>query len=589
MSNFSHERILETVPHHLQSYVVEQNYDRYTAQDQAVWRYIMRKNIRFLGQHAHPSYLNGLEKTGIRLNKIPNVEEMNQALDKVGWRAVVVNGFIPPAAFMEFQAHRILVISAEMRTIEHILYTPAPDIVHEAAGHAPIIADETYARYLQKFGEYGSKAMASKKDFEVYEAIRHLSIIKEYPNTSEGEIKKAEEELNEKIKANKIASEAARLSRLHWWTVEYGLIGSPDNFKQYGAGLLSSVGESEHCLKPEVKKIPLSVNCADYNYDITTMQPQLFVASDWQHLIDVLEEFASTMCFRNGGVEAIQKARDSENVATLEYSSGLQVSGVLSDIKISDQGKIAYLQFTGPSALASQNIQIRGHGVETHADGFGSPVGRLAKIKKPLELFDNSDFENHEILPQSRTRLVFESGIVVEGIVEAIQHNDGINQIISFRDCRVKDSDGEILFKPEWGNYDLALGEDIVSVFAGTADKENYNVLPAKSDEIAIAIQHSDKEKHLFTLYEFIQGMRNSETVDLNKLEILITEISVNYPEEWLIHLEILELLPGNKEGSRLKTMCLNQLEKLKNKSDEFKNLISDGLGLIQNNERVEK
>jgi phenylalanine-4-hydroxylase len=60
-----------------------------------------------------------------------------------------------------------------MRTIEHILYTPAPDIVHEAAGHAPIIADETYAEYLQKFGEYGSKAMASKVDFEVYEAIRH--------------------------------------------------------------------------------------------------------------------------------------------------------------------------------------------------------------------------------------------------------------------------------------------------------------------------------------------------------------------------------------------------------------------------------
>ena len=181
MSMYSYENILERIPVHLKSYVVDQNYDRYSAQDQAVWRYIMRKNIDFLSKHAHPSYLSGLEKTGINLDRIPNVEIMNEALDRMGWRAVVVDGFIPPAAFMEFQAHKILVISAEIRTIEHILYTPAPDIVHEAAGHAPIIADDIYAEYLQKFGEYGSKAMVSKMDIDVYEAIRHLSIIKEYP------------------------------------------------------------------------------------------------------------------------------------------------------------------------------------------------------------------------------------------------------------------------------------------------------------------------------------------------------------------------------------------------------------------------
>jgi phenylalanine-4-hydroxylase len=517
------------------------------------------------------------------------VEEMNQALDRVGWRAVVVNGFIPPAAFMEFQAHRILVISAEMRTIEHILYTPAPDIVHEAAGHAPIIADEMYAKYLQKFGEYGSKAMASKNDFDVYEAIRHLSIIKEYPDTSEDKIKKAEEDLNEKIAANKNPSEAARLSRLHWWTVEYGLIGSPKNFKQYGAGLLSSVGESEYCLKPEVQKIPLSVHCTDYNYDITTMQPQLFVASDWQHLIDVLEEFASTMCFRTGGLEAIQMARDSENVATLEYSSGIQVSGILSDIKISDQGNIAYLQFTGPSALAFQNRQIQGHGVETHAAGFGSPVGKLTNSNKPLELFENSDFEKHNIIPNKRSRLVFESGIVVDGIVEKIQHNNEINQIISFKDCLINDPNGDILFKPEWGTYDMAVGENIVSVFSGTADKENYNVLPAKSDEIAITINYSDRDKHLFTLYQFVEDMKKSDSIDLNKLVILITEIVENYPDEWLIHLEILELIPDNAEGLRLKTICLNHLEKLKSNSDENQNLISEGLKLISINHKDHK
>ena len=77
-------------------------------------------------------------------------------------------------------------IACDMRQIHHIEYTPAPDIVHEAAGHAPIIVDREYSNYLQRFGEVGARAMSSKKDFELYQAIRHLSILKEQPNTPSG-------------------------------------------------------------------------------------------------------------------------------------------------------------------------------------------------------------------------------------------------------------------------------------------------------------------------------------------------------------------------------------------------------------------
>ena len=582
MSKYSYERILETVPVHLQSYVVDQKYNRYMAQDQAVWRYIMRKNIDFLSKNAHHSYIEGLETTGISPDKIPDVEEMNEALDRMGWRAVVVNGFIPPAAFMEFQAHKILVISAEIRTIEHILYTPAPDIVHEAAGHAPIIADQSYAEYLQKFGEYGSKAMASKLDFDVYEAIRHLSIIKEYPDTSEDEIKNAEADLNKKIEANKIPSEAALLSRLHWWTVEYGLIGTPTNFKQYGAGLLSSVGESQHCLNPEVTKIPFSINCIDYNYDITTMQPQLFVTEDWHHLIDVLEEFASSMCFRKGGMSALKMAIESENVSTLQYSSGLQVSGVLSGVETGDQGEAIYLQFTGPSALAYQNKQITGHGTDYHKDGFGSPVGKLSGSEKPLELFTNGDFNIHCSKKGNRSKLIFSSGIVVEGELEDIKRNDNMIQLISFKNCQVNDKKGEMLFKPEWGTYDMAVGERISSVFAGTADKENYNVLPPKSEEKAIEINYTTEKKHLFSLYRQIRDMRENGKTDVAVLIEIEKEVSQNHPEEWLLHLEIVELVKDLPEGFDLFTVSLKQLENLKAFSEEYKNLITDGLDLLK-------
>src|SRR5437764_7399851 len=110
---------------------------------------------------------------------------MNDILAKIGWGAVAVDGFIPPAAFMEFQAYKVLVIACDMRQIHHIEYTPAPDIVHEAAGHAPIIVDREYSNYLQRFGEVGARAMSSKKDFELYQAIRHLSNLKGQPDRAE--------------------------------------------------------------------------------------------------------------------------------------------------------------------------------------------------------------------------------------------------------------------------------------------------------------------------------------------------------------------------------------------------------------------
>jgi phenylalanine-4-hydroxylase len=95
---------------------------------------------------------------------------------------------------------------------------------------------------------------------------------------------------------------------MNWWTVEYGLVGSKDDPKIYGAGLLSSLGESYHCLGPAVARIPLSLECVNTAYDITKPQPQLFVANDFHHLTKVLHEFASTMAFRTGGKSALEKA-----------------------------------------------------------------------------------------------------------------------------------------------------------------------------------------------------------------------------------------------------------------------------------------
>ena len=181
MSNSTH---IEGLPEHLKQFIVDQNYEQYTPINQEVWRYVMGQNVRFLSKVAHGSYLNGLQEAGISLDKIPSIYGMNRILKEIGWSAVAVDGFIPPNAFMEFQKYKVLVIAADIRQIDHIQYTPAPDIIHEAAGHAPIIADKEYAEYLRLFGEIGAKSFSSKQDYSLYEAIRKLSILKEYPNST---------------------------------------------------------------------------------------------------------------------------------------------------------------------------------------------------------------------------------------------------------------------------------------------------------------------------------------------------------------------------------------------------------------------
>jgi len=186
--------ILDKLPAHLKQFIKPQTYSDYSAIDQAVWRFVMRMNIRHLQSIAHPSYLDGLARTGISVDNIPDMNSMNEVLARIGWAAVSVDGFIPPAAFMEFQAYNVLVIAADIRQLQHIEYTPAPDIIHESAGHAPIIANPEYAEYIRRFGEIGSKAIGSEKDHQLYEAVRHLSIIKEAHGTSQDELLIAEKE-----------------------------------------------------------------------------------------------------------------------------------------------------------------------------------------------------------------------------------------------------------------------------------------------------------------------------------------------------------------------------------------------------------
>src|SRR5437773_6199814 len=573
-------RAVQSLPKHLLQFAVDQRYEEYTSVDHAVWRFIMRQNIFFLKEYAHKVYFQGLLDTGISFERIPRIQEMNDILAKIDWGAVAVDGFIPPAAFMEFQAYKVLVIACDMRQIHHIEYTPAPDIVHEAAGHAPIIVVREYSNYLQRFGEVGAKAMSSKKDFELYEAIRHLSILKEQPNTPPNEIEEATKLVEERQKNLGKPSEMARLSRLHWWTVEYGLIGTLENPKIYGAGLLSSIGESVSCLEANVKKIPYSVDAQNTPFDITTRQPQLFVCRDFNHLRDVLEEFAGTMAYRVGGLEGISKAIECNNIATCEYSSGLQVSGVFCEVLTDENKQPIYFKSKGPAALGFRNKELTGHGKDRHAEGFGAPIGRWRNVHAAPENLSSDQLHSIGIVEGRKATIEFESGVIVSGSVEKIVRQDDKLLLITFSNCTVKRGD-QVLFDPRWGEFDMAVGEKISSVFNGAADKDAFLEVALVPKERTIKVPSDAKRKKLESLYQQVRDIRERK-VGYERLGEIWETQQAQHPDDWLLSMEIFEILDEVEQQPELKERVAKFLKQVASTNKDKQTLVDWGFRLVE-------
>ncbi|QBA64944.1 aromatic amino acid hydroxylase [Muriicola soli] len=572
--------ILDKLPEHLKQYIKPQNYEEYTAIDQAVWRYVMRKNVDYLSEVAHNSYLDGLKMTGISIDHIPNMYGMNRILKEIGWAAVAVDGFIPPSAFMEFQAYNVLVIAGDIRQLEHIEYTPAPDIIHEGAGHAPIIANPEYAEYLRRFGEIGCKAISNAKDHELYEAVRHLSIIKEASGTPQEAIEEAEAKIEELQNNMGEPSEIALIRNLHWWTVEYGLIGTVEHPKLYGAGLLSSIGESAWCMTDKVKKVPYSIEAAHTSFDITKPQPQLFVTPDFAFLSQVLEEFANTMALRKGGLSGVKKVIASRELCTLELSTGLQISGEFTKV-IEHQNLPAYIQTEGPTALSYREKELVGHSVKHHPNGFGSPIGNLKGINLAIEDMSPRDLKAYNIYEGERVTLEFVGGIKVKGeIITGTRNLRGEIILITFKNCTV--THGEtVLFDPSSGLYHMAVGEKVVSAFNGPADLSSFDLITHKVTSTTIKPVISPERRKLQLLYRQIREFREGTNTTISRNKVF-KELKANYPHDWLLAVELYELAKNNQD-EEFADEILDHLQAVKQEHPNLGHLIDDGISLVDN------
>lgn len=575
--NMELNEVTEKLPKHLLQFVVDQPYNAYTPVDQAVWRYVMRQNYHHLRKVAHESYVQGLQLAGVDIEYIPTMYGMNRILKSIGWAAVAVDGFIPPGAFMEFTKYNVLVIAADIRTLEHIEYTPAPDIIHESAGHAPILAMPEFAAYLKEIGEAGSKAFSSKKDIELYEAIRHLSIIKEDPSTKIEDVLEAESAIKEIQNNMGEPSEMALIRNLHWWTVEYGLIGTPDNFRLYGAGLLSSIGEGMTCLSKDVRKLPYTLDAIHYNYDITKPQPQLFITPDFAHLTIVLEQFKKMMAWTTGGLDGVKKAIASEQTGTVVYSSGLQVTGTFAHFIEEDQ-KPVFLQTNGPTAFSLNNVQMHGYGKDKFETGFSSPVGKLSGKSTPLEDCSDNDLIQLGIEKGKTCLLRFEHGIEVEGqLRDVVRSRQGKIIILELHHATVRQNGEVILVEPQ---YSMAVGESIVSAFAGPADVEAFQPTVVVPHEKMHKITYDKESLRLHDLYRQVREARNNRQL-ISQLDSVWRTVLHDFPEDWLLTLEILEILNTNPGYEQLCEDIYNYLHQQKKKKPQLSNLISNGLKLL--------
>jgi phenylalanine-4-hydroxylase len=370
----------------------------------------------------------------------------------------------------------------------------------------------------------------------------------------------------------------SRIRNLHWWTVEYGLIGTIDNPKIYGAGLLSSIGESAWCMTNNVKKIPYDITAADQSFDITKPQPQLYVTPDFAHLNQVLEEFANKMALRTGGLAGIKKLIHSKSLGTIELSTGLQISGTFSNV-IEADGKPVYIQTTGKTALSYREKELVGHDTEYHAEGFGSPIGKLKGINLAIEEMSPRDLSAYAIYEGEKVTLEFEGNIIVTGeIITGSRNLQGEILIIKFKNCTVTHND-TILFQPEWGIYDMAVGKKVTAAFSGPADVNSFDLIQHVPSSQTIKQKKSPEREELEKLYAKVRNIREKSPFEAN-LEEFFSSVEANHPNDWLLSIEIAELAQKMK-NEILVNKVLDHLEKVKNKRPDIAHLITNGLELL--------
>lgn len=224
-----------------------QDYSKYTAENHKAWALLYAEQMEYLPKAATEAFLRGTKAVRFTPDRIPVYDVINEELAKItGWQVYVVPGLIDNKPFFEHLANREFPVTTWIRQLEDLQYTPDPDLFHDVFGHVPLLSEPFFCEFLQALSEI---------------TLRHID------NPSIIEI----------------------MARLYWYTVEFGLIRENGNIKIYGAGIMSSPGESRYCLSSQATHVPFDVRTimeSPYNKD--KFQDRYFVIESYEQLRDSL-------------------------------------------------------------------------------------------------------------------------------------------------------------------------------------------------------------------------------------------------------------------------------------------------------------
>ena len=230
---------------------MSQQYDLYTSEDFAVWRALFERQMHLLNQYGSRYYTAALDTVGFEADSIPDFTIINRKLQAAtGWQITVVPGLVPAAEFFALLARRIFPATCWLRTMAELDYIEEPDMFHDVFGHIPLLSLPAYADFMYAFGQLG-------------------------------------------LPWNDDARKMELLSRIYWYTIEFGMIREEGTAKIYGAGILSSPGETLHSIAPDTKRSPFSVQeILQTPYRTDVLQEQYFEIEHMEQLTFILQEAA---------------------------------------------------------------------------------------------------------------------------------------------------------------------------------------------------------------------------------------------------------------------------------------------------------
>jgi phenylalanine-4-hydroxylase len=227
---------------------IAQRWEDYTAEQHEVWKILFKRRMSQLKESGSKVFMQGIERIGLSENEVPNLEDVNRRLEALtGWRAVPVRGFLEAKLFFKCLAQRRFPTTVIIRRMDQLDYLPEPDIFHDVFGHVPLHSDPVFADFLQQFGAVAAAAV------------------------TENEVK--------------------MLTRLFWFTVEFGLIEEDGRPKAYGSGLISSGADCANALGPKCERKPFSLDGVFHqDFEVSDLQNVLFMVKSFDALFKAAEE-----------------------------------------------------------------------------------------------------------------------------------------------------------------------------------------------------------------------------------------------------------------------------------------------------------